>query len=417
MEKYLNLEGLEYLCQKMKTDLTRKQDQLTGQPGQVVGFDAAGSAIPQNLYTPEDAVTVPGGGAIEIDGSLGEGPYTFEYEEDGEGSAVQADQVSYDSGGSGLEAATVQGALDALSAVKADVSRVSNPNLLDNWYFADPVNQRGQAEYGRGYTIDRWFFGCDSEESKVMVGAGGIGLRSAENSGYNNLEQRIPKSRFLSGVYTLSFLVSNPGETKQVYIFGVDTVWDPQGALCSITAYVDCNALPDIVTIGLQKSISATPLTVIAAKLELGSQQTLAHRDASGNWVLNDPPPNKALELAKCQRYQVVFCNQSLGLGYLSEINASDDMRVVRIPVQLPVPLRNSPTITTSKNSGSIVYRESGRYIDASSFQFAVDIRTPNETVQLIQMRADATQIISQVGSVGDLYVGGDAQLILDANL
>ena len=93
---------------------------------------------------------MPGGGAIEIDGSLGEGPYTFEYEEDGEGSAVQADQVSYDSGGSGLEAATVQGALDALSAVKADVSRVSNPNLLDNWYFADPVNQRGQAEYGRG---------------------------------------------------------------------------------------------------------------------------------------------------------------------------------------------------------------------------------------------------------------------------
>ncbi len=304
MEKYLNLEGLEYLCQKMKTDLTRKQDQLTGQPGQVVGFDAAGSAIPQNLYTPEDAVTVPGGGAIEIDGSLGEGPYTFEYEEDGEGSAVQADQVSYDSGGSGLEAATVQGALDALSAVKADVSRVSNPNLLDNWYFADPVNQRGQAEYGRGYTIDRWSFGCDSEESKVMVGAGGIGLRSAENSGYNNLEQRIPKSRFLSGVYTLSFLVSNPSETKQVYIFGVDTVWDPQGALCSITAYVDCNALPDIVTIGLQKSISATPLTVIAAKLELGSQQTLAHQDAAGNWVLNDPPPDKTLELLKCQWYQ-----------------------------------------------------------------------------------------------------------------
>ena len=33
----------------------------------------------------------------------------------------------------------------------------SNPNLLDNWYFADPVNQRGQEEYtATGYTIDRW---------------------------------------------------------------------------------------------------------------------------------------------------------------------------------------------------------------------------------------------------------------------
>ena len=23
----------------------------------------------------------------------------------------------------------------------------SNPNLLDNWYFVDPINQRGQMEY------------------------------------------------------------------------------------------------------------------------------------------------------------------------------------------------------------------------------------------------------------------------------
>ena len=34
---------------------------------------------------------------------------------------------------------------------------LSNPNLLDNWYFADPINQRGETEYtGSGYSIDRW---------------------------------------------------------------------------------------------------------------------------------------------------------------------------------------------------------------------------------------------------------------------
>ena len=34
---------------------------------------------------------------------------------------------------------------------------VSNPNLLDNWYFGNPVNQKGQTSYtGAGYTIDRW---------------------------------------------------------------------------------------------------------------------------------------------------------------------------------------------------------------------------------------------------------------------
>ena len=32
-----------------------------------------------------------------------------------------------------------------------------NRNLLDNWYFGAPVNQRGKASYtGAGYTIDRW---------------------------------------------------------------------------------------------------------------------------------------------------------------------------------------------------------------------------------------------------------------------
>ena len=38
--------------------------------------------------------------------------------------------------------------------------QLSNPNLLDNWYFGNPVNQRGQTEYNTGvptiYTIDRW---------------------------------------------------------------------------------------------------------------------------------------------------------------------------------------------------------------------------------------------------------------------
>ena len=55
-----------------------------------------------------------------------------------------------------------------------------------------------------------------------------------------------------------------------------------------------------------------TTVFVKAIKLELGSQQTLAHQDAAGNWVLNDPPPDKALELLKCQRYYQVFSREDL---------------------------------------------------------------------------------------------------------
>jgi hypothetical protein len=41
-------------------------------------------------------------------------------------------------------------------------------------------------------------------------------------------------------------------------------------------------------------------ISIAAVKLELGSTQTLAHQDADGNWVLNDPPPDKGMELLKC---------------------------------------------------------------------------------------------------------------------
>ena len=38
MGKFLDLEGLNYLCRKIKADLAGKQDQMAGQPGQLVGF-------------------------------------------------------------------------------------------------------------------------------------------------------------------------------------------------------------------------------------------------------------------------------------------------------------------------------------------------------------------------------------------
>ena len=48
---------------------------------------------------------------------------------------------------------------------------------------------------------------------------------------------------------------------------------------------------------------SPTPtVTILAAKLELGSQQTLAHQDENGNWVLNEIP-DYGEQLARCQRY------------------------------------------------------------------------------------------------------------------
>jgi hypothetical protein len=144
-----------------------KQDKLTGTPGQVVGFDEEGNAVPQagggvttfngrsgavvpakGDYTAkmvgavaepnggkagqvltktedgtewgdapnaENAVTVPGGGTMQMGESLGDGPYTIEVTEDGEGGGISAEQVGYSNMGSGLEATNVQEAIDELA--------------------------------------------------------------------------------------------------------------------------------------------------------------------------------------------------------------------------------------------------------------------------------------------------------------
>ena len=49
----------------------------------------------------------------------------------------------------------------------------TNPNLLDNWYFGRPVNQRGQTEYAGNatYSIDRWW---TQYETPLSVVDGGI---------------------------------------------------------------------------------------------------------------------------------------------------------------------------------------------------------------------------------------------------
>ncbi len=66
-------------------------------------------------------------------------------------------------------------------------------------------------------------------------------------------------------------------------------------------------------------------------KLELGSVQTLAHKDENGNWILNDPPPNKALELVKCQRYQRV-----LSRGTIAQVVNSNSV-VIKYPFDQPM--------------------------------------------------------------------------------
>lgn len=195
---------------------------------------------------------------------------------------------------------------------RAVVGVRSNPSLLDNWYFADPINQRGQEEYiGAGYTIDRWI--SSSGNNEVQIGADGVNLAIQINGAY--FAQRIRPGVLNAGdVCTFSVL------TTEGLFFGTETLIADGNYHGSIligdnfySQYIFENGSYQFAVI---KNFSNTPasITLIAAKLELGPVQTLAHKEGD-TWMLNDPPPNKALELAKCQYFQYTPFTNFTGYG------------------------------------------------------------------------------------------------------
>ena len=214
----------------------------------------------------------------------------------------------------------------------------SNPNLLDNWYFADPINQRGKAEYGTaGYTIDRWALKAGAS---LKLLAGGIEV-SAPNSG-DWVQVLDGGFDLIKGkTFTVSYLTMD-----NVLVFGSGTI--PSNTPSATTLYLSASGE---VRCALGYSAvhkhpfvsfaagSKTSAKIIAVKLELGPVQTLAHQDGDGSWVLNDPPPNKALELEKCQKYAIAMDG--------AEVRASRvTANAVRAFFPTPHSLRANPAIT-----------------------------------------------------------------------
>jgi len=97
--------------------------------------------------------------------------------------------------------------LDKIYGLTPDViGAASNPNLLDNWYFVRPINQKGQTTYlgTSGYTFDRWHFGTTT---KVELLENGIKFTNTYADGASYGRQYLnPPLR--AGTYTLSVLAS-----------------------------------------------------------------------------------------------------------------------------------------------------------------------------------------------------------------
>ena len=165
----------------------------------------------------------------------------------------------------------------------------SNTNLLDDWYFGNPVNQRGQTSWTNPsdwqYSIDRWQI---TPSSVITLVDGGITITA-------DFHQGLEKDRLEFGrMYTFSVLSSDGRLGKHTFVLTSDTDINVGFGFGYFVCYLSGN--------NVWFRIYGDGSTYKACKLELGSQQTLAHQDADGNWVLNEIP-DYGEQLARCQRY------------------------------------------------------------------------------------------------------------------
>lgn len=222
--------------------------------------------------------------------------------------------------------------------------RHSNPNLLDNWYFVDPINERGQTDYNNSnwsilYSIDRWALTAANYEVAQH--------KLTTSANYGRIVQYIESSQLTGKTVTFSVLIKEI-TGGPLGIFGgpgdVGIVTTTKPGLIS-TTFVVPEMKPQSQyynSVSIMMENVGASVVIEAVKLELGDQQTLAHKEGD-SWVLNDPPPNYAPELLKCQARQ--FCIR-YGLGTSISTVVSDGNGDAMFPIVLPVAFKNNATLS-----------------------------------------------------------------------
>lgn len=184
-------------------------------------------------------------------------------------------------------------------------------NLLYNWYFvgggsgygAFPINQRGQNSYStnNAYTIDGWRV----ENSTLLVQSNYIRMELTSGQTSCEIRQLVDGLSKLNGKrVTASVWLASAGVLSGSVVVNTTSQYQP---VLSDTAN-NVNILLDHLHGGyiyFRRTNSTEATNIVAVKLELGDQQTLAHNegtDANPVWVLNEYPDYTA-ELLKCQQH------------------------------------------------------------------------------------------------------------------
>ena len=302
-------------------------------------------------------------------------------------------------------------------------SQHSNPNLLINSYFVGggsqqgdgrfPINQRGKTEYENSkaeYKIDQWTGNTGS--SKVILKDDCITITQSDSiHWFGQFIEVGNMASFLGKTYTLSVLLKDGslhyGSVTPTVNSGNYDAFELNGG----KVYLQFVWGEHKFLFALNSVAKNGDISIIAAKLELGPIQTLAHKEGD-TWVLNDPPPNYALELAKCQRYQLIINSNIrqtvptianfVGTGFASSAKQA------RIFLPLPQTLRAIPTITFH----GYIYVSSG-----SNERQVTGIEVAwGYTANGISLLCTTADELS-TGNPYVLRILSDASIIIDANL
>ena len=175
---------------------------------------------------------------------------------------------------------------------------LTNKNLLHNWDFRNPVNQRGQSSYSgiNIYSIDRWQV---ENGVTLIVNDGYITLENASgttNAIRQDLEQghifngkTLTLSVCIKGVYRINLyrIPSGGGAINLGGNTGTAVDWEVR----TVTVTVSGLEYLDKLRVYIRCEQSGGSVLVQSAKLELGSVSTLA----------NDPPADYQEQLSLCK--------------------------------------------------------------------------------------------------------------------
>lgn len=185
-----------------------------------------------------------------------------------------------------LNAKNMQDISDILAYVS---NHMVNPNLLINWYFGNPVNQRGASFVENDYGLDGWkgTYGVNANGT-MGFNSSGFAIQGLEDNAKSILDGMMLTASILYVNGTLHTGTDVYTKTGNAHNF-IDS-----GSI-QFNNQADGNIL----------LYAQSADQIKAVKLELGSQQTLAHQE-NGVWVLNEIP-KFGEQLAACQRYYQVY--------------------------------------------------------------------------------------------------------------